>query len=48
MLAQDIREDGENIICITEYQNIFLRDSITIYFKNDDAELEALKNIQLG
>ena len=48
MLAQDIREDEENLIRITEYQNIFLRDSITIYFKNDDAELEALINIQLG
>ena len=48
MLAQDIREDRENIIRITEYQNFFLRDSITLYFKHDDAELEALINIQLG
>ena len=48
MLAQDRREDRENIIRITEYQNFFLRDSITLYFKHDDAELEALINIQLG
>ena len=48
MLPQDIREDGENIIRLTEYQNFFLRDSITLYFKHDDAELEALINIQLG
>ena len=48
MLAQDIREDRENIIRITQCQNFFLRDSITLYFKHDDAELEALINIQLG
>ena len=48
MLTQDIREDRENIIRITEIQNFFLRDSITLYFKHDDAELEALINIQLG
>ena len=48
MLAQDIREDRENIFRITENQNFFLRDSITLYFKHDDAELEALINIQLG
>ena len=48
MLAQDMREDGENIIRLTQYHNFFLRDSITLYFKHDDAELEALINIQLG
>ena len=48
MLAQDIREDRDHIIHITQYQNFFLRDSITLYFKHDDAELEALINIQLG
>ena len=48
MLTQDIREDRENIIRITEYKNFFLRDSITLYFKHDDAELETLINIQLG
>ena len=48
MLAQDIQEDRENIIRITEYKNFFLRDSITLYFKHDDAELETLINIQLG
>ena len=42
MLCQDIAVAKENIIRITEYKNFFLRDSITLYFKHDDAELEAL------
>ena len=48
MLGQDIAVAKENIIRITEIQNFFLRDSITLYFKHDDAELETLINIQLG
>ena len=46
MLGQDIVVAKENIIRITEYKNFFVRDSITLYFKHNDAELETLINIQ--